>query len=78
MGEGGFALAYFFDANTSVETGPVGFNDGSINGNWTWSIQLDFTFPVCKWIRKIQHCLDTLTSYCLRKNSNGAAPENNL
>ncbi len=41
IGGGGFATIYYFTPKISIETGPVWFNDQSINGKWKWSIQLD-------------------------------------
>ena len=41
IGGGGFALLYYFVPSVSLETGPVWFNDTSLNGRWKWSVQLD-------------------------------------
>jgi hypothetical protein len=40
-GAGGAGIAYFFNENVSILTGPAIFNDESLNGKWKWSIQFD-------------------------------------
>ncbi|MBN2188163.1 MAG: hypothetical protein JW699_01815 [Chitinispirillaceae bacterium] len=40
-GGGGFGLAWFFTENISVLTGPVFFNDETLNGKWKWTAQFD-------------------------------------
>jgi hypothetical protein len=40
-GGGGAGIAFFFNENISVLTGPVFFNDESLNGKWKWTTQLD-------------------------------------
>ena len=45
IGGGGCALMYYFTPTMSLMTGPVWFNDQSINGKWKWSVQLDITMP---------------------------------
>ena len=41
IGGGGVSVKYFFTPKISVLTGPVWFNDASINGTWKWSVQFD-------------------------------------
>lgn len=41
IGGGGVGLYYYFTPNISLLTGPVFFNDASLNGKWKWTIQLD-------------------------------------
>lgn len=41
IGGGGVALTYYFSPTIDVITGPVWFNDRSINGKWKWSVQID-------------------------------------
>jgi len=41
IGGGGVGIYYFFTKDISLLTGPVWFNDKTINGNWKWTIQLD-------------------------------------
>jgi hypothetical protein len=48
IGGGGFALAYYFTPDISLETGPVWFNDASVNGKWKWSVQAYWDIPVWK------------------------------
>ena len=45
IGGGGFGLYYYFTKDISLLTGPVWFNDESINGKWKWTIQLDINLP---------------------------------
>ncbi|MBI4396065.1 MAG: hypothetical protein HY548_03150 [Elusimicrobia bacterium] len=44
LGGGGVGLYYFFNKNTSLLTGPVWFNEKTINGEWKWTTQLDVNF----------------------------------
>ena len=46
LGGGGVGLAYFFTRDVSLLTGPVWFNDKSINGEWKWTVQLDINASV--------------------------------
>ena len=46
IGGGGIGLYYYFTKNISLLTGPVWFNESSINGKWKWTIQLDINVPV--------------------------------
>jgi hypothetical protein len=41
IGGGGFGLYYYLAGNVSILSGPVWFNDGSLNGDWKWTTQLD-------------------------------------
>lgn len=41
LGGGGFGLYYYFTKTISLLTGPVFFNNQSINGKWKWTTQLD-------------------------------------
>lgn len=41
LGGGGVGLYYYFTKDISLLTGPVWFNDKSVNGKWKWTIQLD-------------------------------------
>lgn len=45
LGGGGVGLAYYFTKDISLLTGPVWFNEKSINGEWKWTIQLDVNLP---------------------------------
>jgi hypothetical protein len=45
LGGTGVGLAYYFNKNISLLTGPVWFNEEAINGKWKWSIQLDINVP---------------------------------
>lgn len=44
IGGGGVGGAYYFTKDISLLTGPVWFNDTTINGQWKWSTQLDINF----------------------------------
>lgn len=44
IGGGGVGLYYFFTKDISLLTGPVWFNDRSLNGNMKWTLQLDINF----------------------------------
>ena len=46
IGGGGVGIYYYFTPDISILTGPVWFNSAKINGNWKWSVQLDFGFSV--------------------------------
>lgn len=46
IGGGGVGMYYYFAPNISLLTGPVWFNDASLNGRWKWSLQLDVDLPV--------------------------------
>lgn len=48
MGGGGVGLYYYFTKDISLLTGPVWFNDQSINGKWKWTIQLDINVSLLK------------------------------
>lgn len=41
IGGGGFGLSYFFTKNVSLLSGPVWFNETTLNGKWKWTTQLD-------------------------------------
>lgn len=41
FGGGGFGLYAFFTPSISLLTGPVVFNDKTLNGSWKWTTQLD-------------------------------------
>ena len=45
IGGGGAGLYYYFTKNISLLTGPVFFNDKTINGEWKWTTQLDVNIP---------------------------------
>ena len=45
IGGGGAGLYYYFTKNISLLTGPVFFNDKTINGEWKWTAQLDINVP---------------------------------
>ncbi|MGA2507087.1 MAG: hypothetical protein ABSF80_06405 [Chitinispirillaceae bacterium] len=40
-GGGGAGIALYFNENISILTGPIFFNDESLNGKWKWTTQLD-------------------------------------
>lgn len=44
IGGGGVGLYYFFTPDISLLSGPVWFNDQSLNGNMKWTMQLDINF----------------------------------
>jgi hypothetical protein len=44
IGGGGVGGAWYFTKDISILTGPVWFNDTTINGQWKWSTQLDINF----------------------------------
>lgn len=48
IGGGGVGLYYFFTKDISLLTGPVWFNEESINGKWKWTVQLDINWGVFK------------------------------
>jgi hypothetical protein len=48
IGGGGFGVYYYFTKSVSILTGPVWFNDESINGKWKWTVQLDINTDVLK------------------------------
>ncbi len=43
-GGGGFGIAYNFNENINILTGPLFLNDAAINGKWKWSTQLNVNF----------------------------------
>lgn len=45
IGGGGAGLYYYFAKYISLLTGPVFFNDKTINGDWKWTAQLDINVP---------------------------------
>jgi hypothetical protein len=45
LGGGGAGLYYYFTPRISLLTGPVWFNEETINGKWKWTIQLDINVP---------------------------------
>jgi hypothetical protein len=45
IGGGGAGLYYYFTKYISLLTGPVFFNDKTINGEWKWTTQLDVNIP---------------------------------
>jgi hypothetical protein len=47
-GGGGVGIAWFFNENISILTGPVFFNDEALNGKWKWTTQLDINLKVMK------------------------------
>ncbi len=44
IGGGGVGLYIFFTENIDLLVGPVWFNDGTINGKWKWTFQIDINF----------------------------------
>jgi hypothetical protein len=52
IGGGGVGLYYYFTKDISLLTGPVWFNEESINGKWKWTIQLDINNPI-KGVNKL-------------------------
>jgi hypothetical protein len=44
LGGGGFGMYYYFTKDISLLTGPVWFEDRTINGAWKWTTQLDINF----------------------------------
>lgn len=48
IGGAGVSMAYYFTPDISLETGPVWFNDASINGKWKWSVQAYWDVPLWK------------------------------
>ena len=44
IGGGGVGIYHFFNKDISLLTGPVWFNDKTINGQWKWTVQLDINF----------------------------------
>lgn len=46
IGGGGVGVYYYFTPDISILTGPVLFNSAKINGNWKWSVQIDFGFSI--------------------------------
>lgn len=49
IGGGGIGINYYFTPDIALLTGPVFFNDASLNGTWKWSVQLDIDIPfTCK------------------------------
>ena len=44
IGGGGFGMYHYFTKDISLLTGPVWFNDHTINGQWKWTVQLDINF----------------------------------
>jgi hypothetical protein len=44
LGGGGFAIAYNFTPDISLETGPIWFNDHHLYGRWKWGLQLALGF----------------------------------
>jgi hypothetical protein len=44
VGGGGAGLYYYFSKDVSILSGPVWFNDRTINGDWKWTTQLDINF----------------------------------
>ncbi|MGA2400341.1 MAG: hypothetical protein ABSG91_01380 [Syntrophobacteraceae bacterium] len=45
LGGGGPGLYYYFTKDLDILMGPVFFNDPGINGQWKWSIQIDWNLP---------------------------------
>jgi hypothetical protein len=43
-GGGGVGLGWYFTENISILTGPVFFNDESLNSKWKWTTQLDINY----------------------------------
>ena len=43
-GGGGVGIYTYFTPDISLLTGPVWFNDTTLNGNLLWTIQLDINF----------------------------------
>lgn len=48
IGGGSVSIAYYFTPDIVLETGPVFFNDASINGKWKWGVQAYWNFPIIK------------------------------
>ena len=46
IGAGGVGVYYFFTKDISLLTGPVWFNEKSLNGAWKWTTQLDINLPL--------------------------------
>ncbi len=46
LGGGGVGVYYFFNKDISLLTGPVWFNEQTINGKWKWTVQLDINVDV--------------------------------
>jgi hypothetical protein len=40
-GGGGVGIGWYFTENISILTGPVFFNDQTLNGRWKWTVQFD-------------------------------------
>jgi hypothetical protein len=43
IGGGGVGMYYYFTPEISILTGPVWFNDQTLNGKWKWSVQVDIS-----------------------------------
>lgn len=48
IGGGGVGLYYYFTKNISFLTGPVWFNNQTINGRWKWTTQIDINIDLFK------------------------------
>ncbi len=48
IGGGGVGLYLYFTKDISLLTGPVWFNEETINGKWKWTIQLDINWDLFK------------------------------
>jgi hypothetical protein len=48
LGGGGAGIYYYFTKDISLLTGPVWFNEPSLNGEWKWTIQLDINAGLLK------------------------------
>lgn len=44
VGGGGIGIYHYMTRNISILTGPVWFNEETINGEWKWTTQLDINF----------------------------------
>jgi len=47
-GGGGFGLSYSYNPDISVLMGPTWFISNKFNGEWKWSVQISYDFPVFK------------------------------
>lgn len=54
IGGGGVGLYYFFTKDVSLLSGPVWFNDRTLNGKMKWTVQLDINLDVFSKLFKKQ------------------------
>jgi len=45
IGATGVGLYFYFTKDIALLTGPVWFNEGSLNGKWKCTVQLDINLP---------------------------------